>query len=177
MVRRSVLLAVREAARVHLTQAEREAILTRLAGTALDIWKGEASLPETWYPDQISLELVEAVHAELPPARFDGFVDTLVEVGFGRIRRFFLGFATPVQLASRAPEFWRYDHTTGEMTTAETNDGIIVRILAHPYVRSEPCRHLMEEYIRHAVSLTRVKAEIASRSRSSEELRFLVRWS
>lgn len=177
MIRRSVLIALRDAARRHLTPEERAAVGRHLAGDAAEIWRNEAPLSSEWYPDAVSVDIVEALHGTLPLARFNGFVGVLVDTGFGRLRKFFLGLATPLMLAARAPEFWRYDHQTGEMLAVEQGGGVLVTIRDHPYVGSEACRALMAEYIRYALNLTRVRSAIVARSHDENELRILVRWT
>ncbi len=176
-VRRSVLLALRETARLQLDDATHAAVGARLSGQTLEIWRSGHPLTTEWYDDLISVHLVEALHAVLSPAAFVVFAGELCDNGFGRVRRFFLGLATPMTLASRAPDFWAYDHTTGKMSIEPTEGGAIATITDHPYVESTGCRALMTEYLRHAVSLTRVKRVTSNQHPQRGQLRIAIRWS
>jgi hypothetical protein len=176
-IRRSVLLAIRETARLQLDDAARVAIGERLSGETLEIWRCVLPLTAEWYDDLSSVHIVEALHAVLSPAEFVVFVNELCDNGFGRLRKLFLGLATPMMLASRAPDFWAYDHTTGKMTIEPTEGGAIATIADHPYVASTGCRALLTEYFRHAVSLTRVNRVTSSQLPQRGQLQIVIRWA
>ena len=176
-IRRSVLLALREAARTRLDAAVHAAVGEKVSGEALTIWSGDRPLTADWYDEYVSVALAEALHDVLPSAAFASFVQELCNNGFGRVRRLFLSLATPMMLASRAPDFWSYDHTTGTMVTEEVDGGVLVTITDHPYVESVGCRVLMTEFMRHAVSLTRVGRVTASERGQRDRIAVLVRWA
>lgn len=176
-IRRSVLLALRETARLQLDDGPRAAVGARLSGETAEVWRSGKPLTAEWYDDLVSVQIVEALHVVLSPAAFVTFVEQLCDNGFGRVRKFFLGLATPMMLASRAPDFWAYDHTTGKMTIEPIDGGVIATITDHPYVESTGCRVLMTEYVRHAVSLTRVQRVTSSQQPQRGHLKIAIRWS
>jgi hypothetical protein len=176
-IRRSVLLALREAAPAQLDASARAAVGAKVSGEALEVWDADRPLLAEWYDERTSVVLVEALHAVLPTPAFPVFVQELCNNGFGKLRRLFLSLATPTMLANRAPDFWAYDHTTGKMTSELVEGGVIVTIVDHPYVESTSCRVLMTEFMRHAVSLTRVRRVTASDQGARDRLGVLVRWS
>lgn len=149
-LRRSVLLALRETTRARLDPAVSAEVAARLSGEVLEIWSGQRPLTEDWYDETVSVRIVEALHAVLSPRALSDFVQRFCENGFGRLRRMFLSLATPMMLASRAPGFWSYDHTTGEMTTEPIEGGVRVTIRDHPCALSLGYRAFMVEFIRLA---------------------------
>ena len=176
-IRRSVLLAIRETARTQLDDPTRAAVGARLTGESLEIWEAMRPLTADWYEESISVRIIEALHAVASQPAFVAFIEKLCDNGFGRLRRMFLSLATPIMLASRAPDFWAYDHATGKMTTEEVEGGVLVSITEHPYAESKACRSLMTEYVRHAFSLTRVKRVTASEDPERGKFGIVVQWS
>jgi hypothetical protein len=168
---------VRETAREQLSSETDASVASKPTGLPLVVWKRQEPLTEEWYDEAISVTVVEAIHASVGLPEFHTFTQKLCDNGFGRIRKLFLGLATPMMLASRAPEFWSYDHTTGTMTAQEIDTGVLVNISDHDYARSVACRALMTEYIRHAVSLTRARLVTAAAQSDPDILKVRVRWS
>jgi hypothetical protein len=86
------------------------------------------------------------------------FVQRQTDLGFGRVRKFLLGVATPHRLLAKAPELWKLDHTHGALVcTAEENRATLV-LRDHPYTETPQARATIAEAFRYTLSLTRTKA-------------------
>lgn len=83
-----------------------------------------------------------------------------IDLGFGRIRRVFLSFATPTLLAQRASELWRHDHTHGRLVL-DPDESVPGRrritLTGHPFVSNPLARMAFSEVLRRVLSLSRVR--------------------
>ena len=118
----------------------------------------EILLPVSWYPTQYSIDWLEAIW-DGPAGRVDAtlcaFVDRSIELGFGRMRRFFLRLASAELMIGRAPQQWRDMHTHGTLTaTLLGRDGSMVIVRNHPYTKTALSRRVLAEAYRHLLTLS-----------------------
>lgn len=118
-------------------------------------------IEEEMLPERFVLEWYESVWAgpaERDKATYLGFLDRMMDHGFGRVRKLLLAMATPTVLAQKSSELWRHDHTHGELSWRPLTDrSIELTLTDHPYVETPLGRSSIAEIYRYAVSLTRVK--------------------
>jgi hypothetical protein len=114
-----------------------------------------------WYPTRYVLDWDEARLAGPAHGDEEAFrrsVKRGIDLGFGRVRRTFLSFATPVLLAERAAGLWRHDHTHGELdvdSSARHEGRAWVTLSGHPYVGTTLSRMAFAEVLRYILSLSR----------------------
>jgi hypothetical protein len=107
---------------------------------------------------------------------FMRFVDRGLDHGFGRVQKFFLGFASPRLLIERAPTLWRRQHTHGTLTVKTEGDYdyalpeaqgsaladakeisvATVTLKDHPLIDVPLSRRALAEAWRHVLTLARV---------------------
>lgn len=119
-------------------------------------------LPVAWYPVRHTLAWDEAVWdgpAARDDAAFVAFLDKAIELGFGRMRRFFIRLQSPEQILARAPEMWRYQHSHGTLTATATAQGATVVLRDHPFARHPLARRATAEVYRFIASLTQARGK------------------
>jgi len=180
----------------------RGTILNSLPAAVRDVWGYEglrdviARLPEetraattgggydalSWYPSRYALDWDVAKMEG--PARgdeeaFRRSVDRGIDLGFGRVRRAFLSFATPILLANRAAELWRHDHTHGvlavDSSTREEGRSRIT-LVGHPFVATALSRLAFAEVLRYVLSLSRARNVRESHAMNGEALVVGLTW-
>jgi hypothetical protein len=136
----------------------------------------------SWYPSRYVIDWDTAKMAG--PARgdeeaFRRSVDRGTDLGFGRIRRAFLSFATPVLLANKAAELWRHDHTHGTLTVDSTNRAegrARVTLVGHPFVGAPVSRSAFAEVLRYILSLSRARNVRETHALTGEALVVALTW-
>jgi|SRR5579883_2247695 len=134
------------------------AIAARLPDDARAATIDERVLPVSWLPTRFTVDWMEAVW-EGPARRDDGalcaFIDRSIELGFGRMRTFFLRLQSVERMTQRAPEMFRYQHSHGTLTAALRGPtSSVVTLRDHPYVRHPVARRATGEVYRHIVVLS-----------------------
>jgi hypothetical protein len=180
----------------------RGTILHSLAAAARDVWGEEglrdlvSRLPDetraattgptfnslSWYPSRYVLDWDVAKMEG--PARGDEqafllSVDRGTDLGFGRVRRAFLSFATPILLARKSAELWRHDHTHGTLSvdsTARAEGRARVTLVGHPFVTTALSRQAFSEVLRYILSLSRARNVRESHAMSGESLVVALSW-
>ncbi len=137
-------------------------------------------IQEEMLPERFVLEWYVAVW-EGPAGRdralYNRFLNRMMDHGFGRVRKFLLGMATPSLLLRKSAELWRHDHTHGELTYAPISAGSAhVRLTDHPYVETPLARSSIAEIYRYAVSLARVSATADHRLADERTLLVHISW-
>jgi hypothetical protein len=102
-----------------------------------------------------------------------------LELGFGRVRRVFLQFATPTLLAQRAAELWRHDHTHGELevdSTRRDEGRARVTLVRHPFVETPVARLAFAEVVRHLLSMSRARNVRATHAHTGDALVIALSW-
>jgi hypothetical protein len=135
-----------------------------------------------WYPTRYVLDWDEAKMAG--PARgdetaFRRSVTKGIDLGFGRVRRTFLSFATPVLLAERAAGFWRHEHTHGQIVvdSSQRSEGRArVTLTGHPFVGTTLSRIAFAEVLRHVLSLSRASNVRETHALAGEVLSVALTW-
>jgi hypothetical protein len=113
-----------------------------------------------WLPERFVVAWHEAVWntaAKQDDASFRAFMDRTMDVGWGKLRRIFLRFITPIDLFARAEELWKDDHTHGELRFGVNRNTLIGTLHDHPYATSEVSRRAIAEVFRYALEMTRAK--------------------
>ncbi len=135
-----------------------------------------------WYPTRHLLEWNEAIlHGPAAGDRsaFRHAVALSIRLGFGRVRRVFLSFATPTLLAERAVQLWRHDQTHGTLTvtTADASLGRSRVVLKdHPFTTTPVARLAIAEVFREVLSLSRAKNVVESHATAGEVLAIDLSW-
>lgn len=138
---------------------------------------GEEMLPERfvleWY------ETVWAGPAERNRVIYDRFLDTMMDHGFGKVRKFLLGVATPATVVRKCSELWRHDHTHGLLEVSVVTDHHFELTLSdHPYLETPLGRSSIAEIYRYALSLARARRVDAKHwLNSSRVLTVRIDWS
>jgi hypothetical protein len=99
------------------------------------------------------------------------------DLGFGRIRRFFLSMATPSMLFAKAPSMWSQDHTHGTLECAVEGTSAIVTLRDHPYTETPQARATIAEVFRYTISLANARGVTESHALEQPGvLRVKIRW-
>jgi hypothetical protein len=180
----------------------RGTLLHSVAAGVLDVWGPEglrdvtSRLPEetraattgpafttlSWYPTRYVIDWDVAKMAG--PARgdeaaFRRSVARSMDLGFGRIRRALLSFATPVLIAERAAELWRHDHTHGELSvdsSGRLQGRARVTLTRHPFTTTPLTRMAFAEVTRHVLSLSRARNVRESHAADGDALVIRLTW-
>jgi hypothetical protein len=116
-------------------------------------------LASSWFPESTLVGLCEAVFRgplREAPAPYAAYLGRSVDLGWGRVQRALVGFATPKMLAERAAKLWRREHSHGELVAEVTGNHASLALRGHPYADTPFSRALIAELLRYIVSLTRV---------------------
>jgi len=113
-----------------------------------------------WVPERHLMELAEAIYRGPSEGSMDiyrAFIDRVIALGFGRVRRMLVQFASPATVLKRAPELWHHDHTHGELTV-ELGERTAIARLDHEVLTSTPLsRATAAEMFRSILTLTRAR--------------------
>ncbi len=162
-------------------EAGLRSVLERLTPEVREATTGPSFTPLGWYPTRYVVAWIEAIHDG--PARRDEAalrkgVDLAIDLSFGRIRRVFLRFATPVLLAERAAALWRREHTHGSLTMdndlAERRATVTLR--CHPFTATFASRVVTAEIFRYVLSLSRAHNVRESHALHGDALRVTLLW-
>ncbi len=109
-------------------------------------------IAEEWLPATAAMAWFEAVWeggAQRKGELFGAFVDRQTEVGFGRVRRLLLSYATPPLVIARATKLWRDDNSAGELVAIpDTLNRVIVELRDHVYATTPLARLTITEFLR-----------------------------
>ncbi len=124
-------------------------------------------VPDEWLPAMSAMAWFVAVWetcANRQTKDFSAFIDRQTELGFGRVRKFFLSYATPKLVVSRAAALWRDDNTAGELVALPDGPyGGIAELRNHIYATTPLSRLAITELIRSILSRCRAK-DVTGRS-------------
>jgi hypothetical protein len=113
-----------------------------------------------WYPERYVLSWWEAAYAGPAgnkDAEFFKFLDVMMELGFGRVRRFLLKMASPRLVLEKAADLWSHDHSAGTLESVMKTDRSAELVLRdHIYATKSLSRSALAEIYRFAISLTGV---------------------
>jgi hypothetical protein len=139
-------------------------------------------IEEEMLPERFVLEWYECVWMG-PAARdreaYNRFLDRMMDHGFGRVRKFLLGMATPTIVGRKSGELWRHDHTHGELTPRVISEHVFeMRLTDHPYVETPLARTSIAEIYRYAMSLARASNVQAKHTLLDERtLSVMIEWT
>ena len=137
--------------------------------------------PLGWYPTSYIVEWSTATFDG--PARRDeqAFRAALAlssDYGFGRVRRVFMRFATPVLLAERAADLWRREHTHGSLEAVGDIPRRAARLTlrGHPFTTTFASRLATAEVFRHILSRSRASNVRESHALQGDALVVKLHW-
>jgi hypothetical protein len=136
-------------------------------------------LTDEWLPEEHVMAWYEAAWAfcQRNEAEYFRFIDRMIDFGFGRVRKLLLSLASIAMVASKAPELWRHDHTTGELLSEYHQGEVTLRLRGHLYTTTPLARRSIAEIYRYALSLTGKKNMTATHSLEPDgELRVRLRY-
>jgi hypothetical protein len=182
MTRGTILHSMREAIVALWGEHGLQDVVDRLPDETRVATTGAMLSTLRWYPTRYVLDWNVAKMAG--PARdderaFRRSVALAMDLGFGRVRRVFLSFATPMLLAERAASLWRHDHSHGEISvdsSAREQGRARVTLTAHPFVHSALSRIAFAEAIRRVLALSRVRNVRETHALSGDELVIALAW-
>jgi hypothetical protein len=177
----------------------RRTILASFRSAALDLWGpdglrriGEAMpeasrratvepvvLADEWIPEEHVMAWYEAAWtlSERNDAEYCRFLDRMMDVGFGRVRKLLLNLASVATVATKAPELWRHDHTSGVLRSEYREGEVTLCLRDHIYTTTPLARRSIAEIYRYVVSLTGRKHVTATHSLEPDgELRVRLRY-
>jgi hypothetical protein len=159
MSRGTIVVSIGPAVRDVWGDPSWEGVVDRLPHETVVATTGANLMSLTWYPTRYLLDYERAIF-EGPARRdedaFRRYVDKRIDMGFGRVRRTFLRFATPERLATKASELWRHDQTHGVLKVDAVEDGLArLSLRGHPYVPNPLSRMSTAEVMRYILSLSR----------------------
>ena len=158
------------------------AVADRLPEEARAATMGAELVPLGWHPTRYILDWNDAILEGPAAGDLDAFrqnVDTAMALGFGRVRRTFLRFATPLRLAARAAELWRHEHTHGTVTILDQDierGTARVHVCDHPFLTRMPSRVAIAEAFRYVLSRSRAKNVRETHELRAGELWIHMRW-
>jgi hypothetical protein len=158
VVRGSSIIGYIEATR-RLDDAAVARVRARLAPEVAHRLFEELVLPTTWLPESDLIGLCEAAwrgafaEAQAPYLEYLG---RGVDLGWGRVQRALVGFATPRMLAERAARLWRKEHSHGTLEAEVSGRRGVIVLRDHPFCETQFSRALIAEILRYILSLTRV---------------------
>jgi hypothetical protein len=140
----------------------------------------ELLLPAQWLPERDLIDLCEAVY-QGPLARAHGpymeYLGRGIDLGWGRVQRALVGFATPKMLAERAAKLWRKEHSHGTLDVEVAGKRAMLVLRDHPFCETQFSRALIAELLRYILSLTRVgEVQEAHALESPGVLRMTLTW-
>jgi hypothetical protein len=178
--RRTIFAAFRHAAVDRFGEAGVRAIAERMTPECRAACIDAVVLSADFLPEKYVLEWYQAAWegpALRDRAAYDAFLDRMIDHGFGRVRKFLLGIATPELIARKSAELWRHDHTHGELTHRMLGGTTFVLCLRdHPYLSTPLARSSIAEIYRHCTSLCRVSNVRASHRLEGEVLEVRIEW-
>lgn len=133
-----------------------------------------------WLPERYVMAWYEAVMAG--PAKGDRsvfctFIDRMMDIGFGTVRKFLLQMASPHHVAAQAASLWRHDHTHGTLTASRLGDlGFLFVLENHPYTTTPLSRLAISEIYRYATELTRTRNVTAWHVLKGDDLHVTVKF-
>ncbi|MET0287020.1 MAG: hypothetical protein ABW352_21230 [Polyangiales bacterium] len=133
-----------------------------------------------FYPERYTIAWFHAAYvvmARRSDREFYAFLDSMMDHGFGRVRRALLRLATPGFLIDQAASLWRHDHSHGT-AVSETSRGLGTLVVSnHDYVRDAVARAALAEIFRYGVTLTGAQQVTAAHQLTSPNvLTVTIRW-
>jgi hypothetical protein len=156
--RGTILVASRLAALKLWGKAGLDEIGARLSDDVRQATIEEIVVATQWLPERHVLEWTEAVWngpARRRAPELRRWVDTRIDLGFGRVRVLLLKVITPAGLAERGASLWRHDHSTGIWRGATFEGRGVITLSDHPYTTTEVGRLAIAEVFRYLVALVR----------------------
>jgi hypothetical protein len=176
----NILVSVRLAIRDLWSDEGWRDVVGRLPSDAAATVTGADLTALAWYPTRYLLDCERAVFegvAGRDEAAFRRYIARSTDLGFGRIRRTFLRFATPDLLARRASELWRHDHSAGQLTIEERGERHArLALRGHPFVHTHLSRIAFAEALRHIMSLSRIRNVRATHELAGDALVVSLAW-
>ncbi len=160
--RGSTVAAMREAVVAVWDRAALADVRRRLGGACRQAFEG-LLLADDWIPEREIVAFYEAVHtgpAAQRPAIYRRWVDTVMDRGFGRVRRLLLSMANPRLVVTKATELWQHDHTHGTLSAVVDGDVIHAKLADWPPLANRTARETISEAFRYAVVLSSAKGAI-----------------
>jgi hypothetical protein len=105
-------------------------------------------------------------------------IHATVDMGFGRVKKFFLSMATPRTLAPRVAALWRDEYSTGRLEASFPEENVVHLTLSeHPFVEEPLMRFVIPEVFRYVLSMTRAKQVTATHGVRASSLVVVLRWA
>jgi hypothetical protein len=179
LVRRKNLQGTRTAAEQLWGEEGVRVILSLLPPDVLRATGGFVPL-DAWLPVAFSVAWFEAVWNG-PAGRqtqvFREYVALTIDLGFGRVKKFFLSMATPAMLAERSEKIWRDEFSTGSLKGKMLSPTLATLLLSdHPFAESAVTRIVAAESFRRVVSYTVTTPVREFHTTTAEGLLIRLRW-
>jgi hypothetical protein len=135
---------------------------------------------DEWIPEEFIVAWAQATWegpAQRNETEYRAFVSLTIKHGFGRVKKLLLRMMAPAQIAPRAPELWRGEHTTGSLDVEVLGPNHMrARLNDHPYVETPLLRLAVAEAFRAVVALTRAANVVETHPPRGAPLLITLRW-
>ena len=136
------------------------AIAERLKPETRRVMLQDPVLAVSWYPSWMLVDWCQSVWdgpARQREAVYLTFTDRMIDLGWSRVRRMFVGMLTPELLATRAAKEWRNEHSHGTVETVVAKHGATATFRETPFIEVPVMQMGLAECFRHLASLSRVR--------------------
>lgn len=111
-----------------------------------------------WFPETHVTEWYAGLWngpCEGSKVEFTRALNRMLDVGFGRVQKVALRFATPKMVVTRAPSLWRHDHSHGNLAVTVEKNSAHLTLDSHPYLGDSLSRTAVTEIYRYCLTLSR----------------------
>lgn len=155
-----ILVGFRDAVRALWSEAGLRQIAALLPEEARRETVDRQVLPVEWLPERYIMAWYDAVWNG-PAAGswklFASFLDKMMDLGFGRVRKMLIGVIGAETMLEKAIDLWRHDHTHGVLRIKVSGKSAIATLHDHPYINTPVSRFAIAEIYRYCLSLSRAR--------------------
>lgn len=136
-------------------------------------------LPVEWLPERYVMAWYDA--AFRGPAgeswkQFAAFLDKMMDLGFGRVRKLLIGAISPETMLDKAVDLWRHDHTHGVLRIQVSGQTAVATLQDHPYTTTAVSRFAIAEIYRYCLSLSRAHDVVMEHKHEAGSVHVHLKW-
>lgn len=160
VARRTIFAGFRQAALELWGEDGLAACAARLSAEARAHCIEPVAIKEEMLPERYVMEWYVAAWegpAERNRQSYNRWLQRMMDLGFGKVRKLLLSFASVEMIARQSERLWSHDHSHGTLVTEMRSPVAATTTLSdHPYIDTPLGRASASEICRYAVSLARV---------------------
>jgi hypothetical protein len=182
LARRTIFVSFRSAALELWGEPGLRDIAARLPRATREATIDAVTVADAMLPESYVLDWYLAAW-EGPTGRstqaYKGYLQRMMDHGFGRVRRALLKLASAEQIIRKATELWQHDHNTGDMRFVGCEENRAhVTLGDHVYLETPLARASVVEIMRYAAALGRSRNVTAQGALDTPRLlRVTLTWS